>query len=111
MYWIYWFYVKGKSSLEYTNLLSPNCYEKNDKMVLKHFQWLKKMKKLNCVISGKHGKFEKPKISFLLEKALVLSIIGSKCKNEDKKRFKEEESIEILKIIGLNNNIEEYQKI
>ena len=27
-----------------------------------------------------------------------------------KKYFKEEESIEILKIIGLINNIEEYQK-
>ena len=28
-----------------------------------------------------------------------------------KKIFKEEESIEILKILGLINNIEEYQKI
>ena len=28
-----------------------------------------------------------------------------------KKVFKEEESIEILKIIGLINNIEDYQKI
>ena len=32
-------------------------------------------------------------------------------KNEDEKLFKEEESIEILKILGLINNIEEYQKI
>ena len=43
------------------------------------------MKKLYCVIFGKHRKFEKPKISYLLEKTLVLSIICSKCKNEDKK--------------------------
>ena len=69
------------------------------------------MKKLYCVICGKYRKFEKPKISYLLEKTLVLSIICSKCKNEDEKIFKEEESIEILKILGLINNIEEYQKI
>ena len=29
--------LKGKSLLEYTNLLSPNDYEKNDKIILKHF--------------------------------------------------------------------------
>ena len=58
------------------------------------------MKKLYCVICGKYRKFEKPKISYLLEKTLVLSIICSKCKNEDEKLFKEEESIEILKILG-----------
>ena len=59
------------------------------------------MKMLYCVISGKCRKFEKPKISYLLEKTLVFSIICSKCKNEDEKLFKEEESIEILKILGL----------
>ena len=32
---------------------------------------------------------------------LVISVIWSKCKNEVEKIFKEEESIEILKIIGL----------
>ena len=32
-------------------------------------------------------------------------IICSKCKNEDEKIFKEEESIETLKILGLNENI------
>ena len=69
------------------------------------------MEKLFCVIFGKYRKFEKPKISYLLEKTLVLSIICSKCKNEDEKIFKEEESIEILKILGLIKSIEEYQKI
>ena len=48
------------------------------------------MKKLYCVIYGKYRKFKKPKISYLLEKILVLSIICSKCKNEDEKLFKEE---------------------
>ena len=59
------------------------------------------MKKLYCVICGKYRKFEKPKISYLLEKTLVLSIICSECKNEDEKIFKEEHSIEILQILGL----------
>ena len=63
------------------------------------------MKKLYCIICGKYRKFEKHKISYLLEKTLVLE-------NEDEKIFKEEESIENqLKILGLMNNIEEYQKI
>ena len=30
--------LKGKSLLEYTNLFSPNDYEKNDKIILKYFQ-------------------------------------------------------------------------
>ena len=33
------------------------------------------------------------------------------CKHEDEKIFEEEESIEILKILGLINNKEECQKI
>ena len=44
------------------------------------------MKKLFCVICGKKRKFEKPKISYLLAKT-VLSIICSKCKNEDEKNI------------------------
>ena len=67
-----------------------------------------KDEKLYCVICGKYRKFEKPKISYLLEKILVLPVICSKCKNEDKKIFKEEEAIEILKFLDLMNNIEEY---
>ena len=61
----------------------------------------KTIKKLFCVICGKYRRFKKPKISYLLEKTLVLSVICSKCKNEDEKLFKEEEWIEILKILGL----------
>ena len=64
------------------------------------------MKKLYCVICGKCRKFEKFKKSYLLEKTLVLSIIYSKCRNEDEKIFKEEvESIEILTILGLMEKI------
>ena len=53
------------------------------------------MKKLYCVICRKYRKFQKPTISYLLEKR-VLSLICSKYKNEDEKIFKEEDSIDIL---------------
>ena len=43
------------------------------------------MKNFNCIICGKYRKFEKPKISYLLQKTLVLSIICSDCKNKDEK--------------------------
>ena len=58
------------------------------------------MKQICCVICGKYRKFRKPKISYIFEKTLVLSIICGKGKNEDEKIFKEKESVEILKIIG-----------
>ena len=45
------------------------------------------MKKLYCVICGKYRKCEKPKTSYLLNKALVISIICIKCRNEDEKLF------------------------
>ena len=48
------------------------------------------MKNFYCVICGKYKKFAKHKISYFLEKTLVLSIICSKCKNEDEKLFKAE---------------------
>ena len=63
------------------------------------------MKNLYCVTCDKYRKFEKPKISYLLEKTLVVSIICSKCKNEDEIIFKEKHSIEILEILGLIENI------
>ena len=44
-------------------------------------------------------------MSYLLEKILVISIICSKCENEDEKFFVEEESIEILKILVLIEKI------
>ena len=57
------------------------------------------MRNLYCVICDKYRKFEKPKISYLLEKTLVLSIICSQYKNEDEKLFKKEESIKMLNIL------------
>ena len=32
------FILKGKSLLDYTNLFSPNDYEKNNEIILKYFQ-------------------------------------------------------------------------
>ena len=32
------FTLNGKRLLDYTNLFSPNDYEKNDKIILKYFQ-------------------------------------------------------------------------
>ena len=42
---------------------------------------------------------------------LLLSSICNKCGSEDEKIFQEEELIEILKIIGLINNIETYKNV
>ena len=46
------------------------------------------MKNVYCVICGKYRKSEKPKMSYLLQKTLVLSIICSKSKNEDENFLK-----------------------
>ena len=47
--------------------------------------------------------FKKLKCHTFLEKNI--SVICSKCDNKDKNRFEEEESIEILKILDLIENI------
>ena len=46
-----------------------------------------------------------PKISYIFEKAFVISIVYVKCGSGDEKIFKEEEWIEKLKILGLIKNI------
>ena len=63
------------------------------------------VKKICCVICGKCKKFKNPKISYILARTLVFSIICSKCENEDEKVSKEEKSIEIRKILGLIKNV------
>ena len=63
------------------------------------------MKKFNALFAisienlykNKYKKNKSIKISHLLQKTLVLSIICSKCENEDEKLFKEDESVEIFK--------------
>ena len=63
------------------------------------------MKKIYWVICGKHKKIRNPTIRCIFGERLVLSIMCSKCRNEDAKVFKEEESIEKWKILGLIENI------
>ena len=58
-------------------------------------------KKLCFVICGKYRKFEKPKISYLLGKTLVLSIICSKFKNEDEKYLKKKNQLKYQKLFVL----------
>ena len=38
------FMLKGTRLLDYAKLFCPNDYEKNDKIILKYFQWLKRWK-------------------------------------------------------------------
>ena len=42
---------KGKSLLEYTSLFSPNQYKKNDKIILKYYQYWKRYWNFYCIIS------------------------------------------------------------
>ena len=90
------FMLKGKSLLDYINLFSPNKYEKNDNTEIfpltKDLKWKKSIALF--VLSIENLKILK---YTFLKKTLVLFIICSKCKNED--------SIEILKILSLIENI------
>ena len=62
-----------------------------------------------CNVCNKQEILKKTKVSYILKKPLRFSIVYSKCGHEYQKIFKEEESIEISKILGLTNNIEECQ--
>ena len=100
------FKFKGKSLLDCTYFFFLNKYEKKKNNNNKLFSITKKiqLKKIYGVICGKYGKLKNPKTSYIFEKTLVLSIIWSKYENEDEKIIKEEESIEMLKILGLMKN-------
>ena len=63
------------------------------------------MKKLYCNIFDKYKNIKIPKITYVFEKTFSFSIICNKCENEDEKIFKEEDSIEILTILGLFKNL------
>ena len=59
-----------------------------------------------CNVFNKYRKSKKTKICIKKKKKVSLSIVYSNYGHEYKKIFQEEESIEILKILGLINNIE-----
>ena len=99
--------LKGKSLLDYTNIFSPNGYEKYDRTILKYFHYLERLrqKKYIVLFVVRIENLKIPKYHTFSKKTLVLSIICSKCGSKDKEIFKEEESIEILQILGLIENI------
>ena len=66
------------------------------------------MKKIHWIVYDKYRKFKNPKVSYIFEKAWVLSIICINGGSKDKKISKEE-SVEILKIIDLIISIDLYQ--
>ena len=70
--------------------------------ILKRWEWRKNY----CTKCKKYKEFKKLRVSYICNKTLLLSTICNKCRNEDEKIFKKEESIEILKTIRLITNIE-----
>ena len=63
------------------------------------------MRKIYCTKCRKYKEFKKHKISYIFDKTLFLFSDCSKCGSEDGKMFKGKQSIEILKILGLINNM------
>ena len=57
------------------------------------------MRKIYCTKCKKYKEFKNPKISDTCYKTLLISSIYNKCRSEVEQIFKEEESIEILKIL------------
>ena len=64
-----------------------------------------RIKETNLINYKKYKEFKKPKILYTCYKTLLLSSICNKCGSEDEKLYIEEESIEILKTIGLIENV------
>ena len=96
--------------LDYTNLFSLSEYKRNDKKSTKTFSITKffygyipkKVKEnINGIKCNKFRKFKNPKISNVLDKSLVFSVICDKCSSKDEKIFKEKESVDILKTLSL----------
>ena len=67
------------------------------------------MKKISCIVEGNKKKIKNPKISYILKKHQFFSLTCSKCGSKDEKISKEKESMKMLKILGLIDNIEQYQ--
>ena len=69
------------------------------------------MRKIYCIKCKKYKEFIKPKISNICYKTLFLSGICNKWGSDDEKIFMEQESIDILKVLGLINNVGKHQNI
>ena len=67
------------------------------------------MKKIYCFECNKYRKFKNLKISYIYNKTLVFSVVCDKYDSKNETIFKEEESFEIGKILGLIINMKEYK--
>ena len=72
---------------------------------------MRKIYYAKCERYIKPKNFVKPKISYICYKTLILCSICNRCGSKDEQIFKQEESIDKSKILGLINDTEEYQKI
>ena len=68
-------------------------------------------RKVSCTKCKKYKEPKQPEIWYICDKKLLLSSIRDNCKSENEKTFKEEESIEELKILGWINNMKKYQMV
>ena len=57
------------------------------------------MKKLYCIIFGKYRKFEKPKISYLLEKTLVFLLFEVSTRMKMKNYLKKESQLKYCRFL------------
>ena len=64
------------------------------------------MRKIYCTKCKKYKEFKKQKISYISDETLFLSSNCNKLWKEDEKTFKVGKSIEVLKILGLIENIQ-----
>ena len=78
-------------------------------MILKYSQYILKWKKFIVLFAVNIESLKTLKYPIFFKKKVAVSIICYKCGNEDKKISKEEESVDISKIIDLIRNMEEYQ--
>ena len=69
-----------------------------------------RLRETYCFICKKYKEFKNCKI-YICYKTFLFSSILNKCESEYEKKNMEEESVEILKILGLITNMEKYQKI
>ena len=99
------FMLKGKRFLDYANLFSPNDYEKNDKKILKSFQYIKRWKNYIALIAVSIENLKNLKYHIFSKKDHFFLLFLVNIKMKMKKIFKEDESIEILKILRLLENI------
>ena len=67
--------------------------------------------KIYCRVCNKYRESKILTMSQIIKNTLSLSVVYSKCRHEYEKIFKEEESTEILKILSLIHDIEEYNQV